>query len=132
MGTNTLTGLAIVSVGLWTRSRNIIAGIRGRTPRSSVFESQAIAAVIRSLAAIRNRYTGFEISAPSLVFRARALTSLTVVVIRAIGGNVITFVRDVAPACVLPEGETVSAVIAGQAAGRNIDARRALAAPGLI
>ena len=108
--------------------RDDVASVSHRTPACSGLECQAGSAVVVGLTAGRNRDTGFKIRAPALVCRANAGAGCAVVV-GALRQGITRFIRGT-PACSGHKGQTRTAVVVGQAASRNRNARFPNSAPG--
>ncbi len=94
---NTLTSLTIVISGSRTVSRNIVASVSQRTPRSVRSESQASAAVVVSGATGRDSNTGSLSRTPREVGFANAFSGLTVMAGRTNRWNVVARVGSSAP-----------------------------------
>lgn len=114
-----MSGLTVVGRGKRTCGGNVVTLVSDRTPGGSGPEGQTVSAVIVGSAAAGDGDAGLLSLTPGLSGIASALKSLTVVVGRAISGDVITSVGKRTPGGSRPEGQAASAVVPGGAARGN-------------
>ncbi len=110
-GADALKGLTVVVSGGGTVSRNIVAGSGQRAQSGSGPKRETVSARIIGSAAAGNNNASFLSNTPSLTSRASALNGLTVVVGRAVSGNVIASIGQRAPAGSRSESRANSTVV---------------------
>ncbi len=117
-------------MNIGTETGNVVAGLRDRTPSGSSLKSKTVSASIVSRAARGKSDARKCLLAPRLISRANTFTGNAVVVVFAGWDEITGFVCG-AYGVARNECQAISAVIVGDAAGRDVDTSFSELAPSL-